>query len=214
MRHRAIVWTNVEQEPDGYYGVTRFKQLTYIVCHHYHFTGWCVSKVSVSSLFVISLFRLDIRISSSAIDAATLWCRKSSGHGCIIGSHSFLWDVITHPYPDFRQTSVEVLRYGRVIASVIHYACNCLSIPTSVWVRISNFSMWRGWSLRSWGPWFNTGIHLMKQFAHYWYSPCCQCTETSYHDSFIQNDTYPFPHQFGYEHLIPPCVHWQILTSI
>ena len=109
-----------------------------------------------------------------------LWCRTSSGHGCVIGSHSFLWDVITHPYPDFRQTSVEVLRYGRVIASVIHYACNCLSIPTSVWVRISNFSMWRGVSLRSWGPWSNTGIHLMKQFAHYWYLPCCHGSKLSW----------------------------------
>ena len=45
----------------------------------------------------------------------------------------------------------------------------------------------RGMSLRFWGPRFNTGIHLMKQFAHNWYLYCCQCTETCSHVSFIQN---------------------------
>ena len=42
-----------------------------------------------------------------------------------------------------------------------------------------------GVSLRFRGPRFNTGIHLMKQFAHNWYLPCCQCTETCSHVSFI-----------------------------
>ena len=48
----------------------------------------------------------------------------------------------------------------------------------------------RGVSLGLRGPRFNTGIHPMKQFAHNWYLPCCQCTETCSHVSFIQNDIY------------------------
>ena len=46
------------------------------------------------------------------------------------------------------------------------------------------------WVLRFWGPQFATGIHLMKQFAHNWYLPCCQGTEACYHVSVIQNDIY------------------------
>ena len=49
-------------------------------------------------------------------------------------------------------------------------------------------------SLRFWGPRFNTGIHLMKQFAHNWYLPCCHCTETCSHVSFIQ-DNRPYKYQ-------------------
>ena len=55
-------------------------------------------------------------------------------------------------------------------------------------------SGWRGVPLRFWGPRFNTGIHLMKQFAHNWYLPYCQCTETCSHAFFIQNNIYtPVP---------------------
>ena len=49
-------------------------------------------------------------------------------------------------------------------------------------------------SLKFWGPRFNTGIHLMKQFAHNCYFPCCQCTETYSHVSFTRNNIYaPVP---------------------
>ena len=51
-------------------------------------------------------------------------------------------------------------------------------------------SEWRGLSLRSCGPQFATGIHLMKQLARDWYLPYWQCTDACYPVSFIQNDTY------------------------
>ena len=35
---------------------------------------------------------------------------------------------------------------------------------------------------------FNTGIRLVRQFAHNWYLPCCQYMETCSHVSFIQNN--------------------------
>ena len=50
-------------------------------------------------------------------------------------------------------------------------------------------SGWRGVSLRFWGPRFATGIHLMKQSPHSWYSPCCQRTESCYYVS-IQNNSF------------------------
>ena len=58
---------------------------------------------------------------------------------------------------------------------------------------------WLGRRLQQWaakgvsmilGSLFATGIQLMKQFAHNWYSPWCQCTESCYHVSFIQNNIY------------------------
>ena len=40
----------------------------------------------------------------------------------------------------------------------------------------------------------DTGIHLMKQYAHNWYLPCCQGTKACYHVSFTQNSIYtPVP---------------------
>ena len=52
----------------------------------------------------------------------------------------------------------------------------------------------RGVSLKFWGPRFATRIHPMKQFAHNWHLPWCQCTEACYHVSFIQNIFYaPVP---------------------
>ena len=55
----------------------------------------------------------------------------------------------------------------------------------------ARYNSGRRWlSLRFWGPRFATCIHLMKQLAHNWYLPFCQCTETCYHVSSIQNDMY------------------------
>ena len=62
------------------------------------------------------------------------------------------------------------------------------------WLRHWLQQWGRGVCPRFWGLWFNIGIHLMKQFAHNWYLPCYQCTETCSHASFIQNNTYtPVP---------------------
>ena len=47
-------------------------------------------------------------------------------------------------------------------------------------------SGWWSW-LQTLRPVFEPGIQHIKQFAHDWYLPCCQCTETRCHVSFIQN---------------------------
>ena len=39
------------------------------------------------------------------------------------------------------------------------------------------------------GPPLETVIQPMKQIAHNCHTPCCQCTESSFHVSFTQNDT-------------------------
>ena len=62
--------------------------------------------------------------------------------------------------------------------------------------------MFFNYKLHPLGPLFLTWInfnrsmnsYLMKQFAHNWYLPCCQCTETCPRVSFIQNNIYmPVP---------------------
>ena len=59
-------------------------------------------------------------------------------------------------------------------------------------------AMFFNYKLHPLGPLFLTWInftpsmnsYLMKQFAHNWYLPCCQCTETCSQVSFIQNNIY------------------------
>ena len=61
-------------------------------------------------------------------------------------------------------------------------------------------------SLRFWGPRFATGIHFIKQFAHKWYLPCCQCTEVCYHVSFIQHNMISYTASLFYPFLSYSCV--------
>ena len=63
----------------------------------------------------------------------------------------------------------------------------------SVRVRVSTLNAAEGgeWlSLSFRGPGFAARLRYMKQFAHSWHLPRCQCTETCSCVCFIQNDTY------------------------
>ena len=72
-------------------------------------------------------------------------------------------------------------------------AQNRLAAVFHVWYRAASANPFYGWVMAEWlGSWpqqcatedvsevqtpgFETGLRLMKQFAHSWNLPCCQCT--------------------------------------